>query len=81
MKDKIAVAVKRLDDAIREYKPIAIYGMFSGGHDSFSASYIAMQCNTPHWQERMVIRDRCSRSKSSCASELRSTSSLRLQRR
>lgn len=40
---KIAVAVNRLDSAIKDLKPIAVFGLFSGGHDSFSASFVASQ--------------------------------------
>lgn len=38
---KIQVALEKIDKAVREHKPVAVFGMFSGGHDSFSASYVA----------------------------------------
>lgn len=41
MTAKIQSALDRLDTAIRTYKPIAVFGLFSGGHDSFSAAYVA----------------------------------------
>lgn len=41
MKDKISLAVSRLNSAIEIYKPRAVFGLFSGGHDSFSSCYIA----------------------------------------
>ena len=41
MQDQINEALNRLSSAIEEYKPIAVFGLFSGGHDSFCASYIA----------------------------------------
>jgi 3'-phosphoadenosine 5'-phosphosulfate sulfotransferase (PAPS reductase)/FAD synthetase len=43
VKDQIAIALERLDLAIARHKPIAVFGLFSGGHDSFSATYIASQ--------------------------------------
>lgn len=43
MQEKIAVALGRLDAAIQDLKPIAVFGLFSGGHDSFSARYVASQ--------------------------------------
>lgn len=41
MKDQIEQALSRLSAAIEKHKPIAVFGLFSGGHDSFCASYIA----------------------------------------
>ena len=41
MHDQIQTALKRLDAAIQIHKPIAVFGLFSGGHDSFSACYVA----------------------------------------
>lgn len=41
--NKIKQALARLTSAIEEHKPIAVFGLFSGGHDSFTASYIASQ--------------------------------------
>lgn len=38
---KIQTSLDRLDVAIQATKPIAVYGLFSGGHDSFSACYVA----------------------------------------
>jgi 3'-phosphoadenosine 5'-phosphosulfate sulfotransferase (PAPS reductase)/FAD synthetase len=43
LKGKIETALDRLDRIIQEYKPIAVFGLFSGGHDSFSATYVASQ--------------------------------------
>jgi 3'-phosphoadenosine 5'-phosphosulfate sulfotransferase (PAPS reductase)/FAD synthetase len=37
----IARAKSRIEEAIQEWKPVAVYGMFSGGHDSLTATYIA----------------------------------------
>lgn len=41
MKRKVEIALERIDAAVRELKPIAVFGLFSGGHDSFSATYCA----------------------------------------
>lgn len=38
---KIQKALDLLGDLIDEYKPIRVFGLFSGGHDSFSSTYIA----------------------------------------
>ena len=43
MESKITLALQRLDAVIQEHKPIAVFGLFSGGHDSFSATYVASQ--------------------------------------
>ena len=34
-------AVKVLEEAVETYKPKAVFGLFSGGHDSLTATYIA----------------------------------------
>lgn len=34
-------AVSRIEDAIREHRPSAIFGLFSGGHDSLTCTHIA----------------------------------------
>jgi len=39
----INIAVERLDRAIKELDPIAVFGLFSGGHDSFSSTFVASQ--------------------------------------
>lgn len=41
MEAKIALAVSRLRQAIAKYEPVAVVGLFSGGHDSLSACYVA----------------------------------------
>lgn len=38
---KINTALNRIDAAIKKHDPIAVLGLFSGGHDSFSATYCA----------------------------------------
>lgn len=38
---KITVALGRLNVAIQQHQPIAVFGLFSGGHDSFCAAYVA----------------------------------------
>lgn len=46
--DKIGLALERLDKAITEQNPRNVFGLYSGGHDSFSACYIASlhpRCN------------------------------------
>lgn len=43
MKDKLRRAVSYVDAAIERYKPVATFALFSGGHDSLSATYVAMQ--------------------------------------
>jgi len=37
----IELGVKRIQAAIERFNPVAIYGLFSGGHDSLAATYIA----------------------------------------
>lgn len=41
IEEKVAVAVKRLDAVVKLYNPIELFGLYSGGHDSFSACLIA----------------------------------------
>lgn len=41
--DKLKIAVDRLNRAIALHNPVAVIGLFSGGHDSFSACYVASQ--------------------------------------
>lgn len=43
MKYDINIAYERLDRAIKELDPIAVFGLFSGGHDSFSSAFVASQ--------------------------------------
>ncbi len=45
MERKIAQAVERINNAIQEFEPIAVYGLFSGGHDSFSSCFVASQAS------------------------------------
>ena len=39
--DKIAIARRRLTSAIEAHRPTHVFGLFSGGHDSFSACFVA----------------------------------------
>lgn len=41
IESKISTAVARIETAVSIHKPIAVFGLFSGGHDSFSAMYVA----------------------------------------
>jgi 3'-phosphoadenosine 5'-phosphosulfate sulfotransferase (PAPS reductase)/FAD synthetase len=41
--DAIALGVQRVNNAVDEFDPVAVFGMFSGGHDSCTATYIASQ--------------------------------------
>ncbi len=41
MQFMIDQALLRLDGAVQSMRPIAVFGLFSGGHDSFSACYVA----------------------------------------
>ena len=41
--DPIRYGTRLLDVAIRRYKPVAVFGMFSGGHDSICAVHMAAQ--------------------------------------
>lgn len=43
MKEKLQQAIERVNAAIAEYKPIAVFGLFSGGNDSLPATFIASQ--------------------------------------
>lgn len=38
---KVEAAYQRVSEAIKEFKPIAVFGLFSGGHDSFSSTWVA----------------------------------------
>lgn len=38
---KIQKSLDLLDEVIREHRPTYVFGLFSGGHDSFSSSYVA----------------------------------------
>ena len=40
---KLEGASKVLDQAIAACKPKAVFGLFSGGHDSLTATYVASQ--------------------------------------
>lgn len=41
--DVVAHAERVLDVAIRRHRPVAVFGMFSGGHDSLCATHVASQ--------------------------------------
>lgn len=41
--EMIARGVARIDAAYQQFQPVAIFGLFSGGHDSLTATYIASQ--------------------------------------
>lgn len=41
--DVLEMAHRAIDVAVRRYKPVAVFGMFSGGHDSLCAVHIASQ--------------------------------------
>lgn len=41
IEQKVSVAFGRLSAAIKIFDPIEVFGLYSGGHDSFSACYIA----------------------------------------
>lgn len=41
--DKLAASHAIIDEAIELYKPIAVVGLFSGGHDSLTACHVASQ--------------------------------------
>ena len=43
VKDPVARAARILDVAVRRYKPVAMFAMFSGGHDSVCAAHVASQ--------------------------------------
>ncbi len=70
IKQQIATAVERVNSAIDMFDPIKVYGLFSGGHDSFSSSFVASQAkqfdgvvhiNTGIGVEatRQYVRDTC----------------------
>lgn len=40
-KELIARAKARIEEAINQWNPVEVFGMFSGGHDSLTATYIA----------------------------------------
>lgn len=76
IKAKIGVSVQRVMRAVELHRPIAVYGLFSGGHDSFCGTYIAskipiknqipfsaVHINTGIGVEltRQYVRDTCSR--------------------
>lgn len=42
---RIAMATERINSAIERHNPIAVFGLYSGGHDSFSACYCASMAN------------------------------------
>src|SRR5690348_8010398 len=41
IEEKVSVALGRLDAAIKLFNPIEVFGLYSGGHDSFSACFVA----------------------------------------
>lgn len=43
MKEQLNLAAGRIIDAVGEFKPVAVFGLFSGGHDSLSAMYAARE--------------------------------------
>jgi 3'-phosphoadenosine 5'-phosphosulfate sulfotransferase (PAPS reductase)/FAD synthetase len=43
VKDPVARAARILDVAIRRHKPVEVFAMFSGGHDSVCAAHVASQ--------------------------------------
>lgn len=53
IEEKIRIAMGRLRRAIELHKPICVIGLFSGGHDSFSACYILGELRG--WVECMNI--------------------------
>lgn len=70
--DPVEYGYRLLDIAVRRYKPVAMFGMFSGGHDSLCATYMAAQhlafsgavhINTGIGieQTREFVRDTCAR--------------------
>lgn len=38
---KVQIALKRVSDAVDRFDPIEVFGLYSGGHDSFSACFVA----------------------------------------
>lgn len=45
IQEKLQVAVDRINAAVAEYKPIAVFGLFSGGNDSLPATYATTLAN------------------------------------
>lgn len=43
MMKPIAPSLELMDEAIAKHKPVAVFGLFSGGHDSLTATHIAAQ--------------------------------------
>ena len=43
MTDRIKASHALIDQALEKYKSLAVYGLFSGGHDSLTATHIAAQ--------------------------------------
>ena len=41
IESKISLAIARIDSAVQQFKPVAVFGLFSGGHDSVTATKIA----------------------------------------
>lgn len=39
--EKVSVALARVTSAVKLFDPIEVFGLYSGGHDSFSACYVA----------------------------------------
>ena len=42
--DPVEYGRRLLDIAIKRYEPVALFGLFSGGHDSVCATHMASQC-------------------------------------
>ena len=72
MEEKIAKALKIIEDAVDKFKPIAVYGLTSGGHDSLTVLGIAarhprftsaVHINTGFGIEdtRIFVRETCAR--------------------
>ena len=60
-RDPVEYGVRLLDIAVRRYKPVAVFGMFSGGHDSLCATHMASQhpafTAALHINTRQFVRD------------------------
>lgn len=41
IRDKMSIALSRIESAVKQYDPIELFGLYSGGHDSFSACFVA----------------------------------------
>ena len=50
--DPLAWAQKCLRVAIKRHRPVAVFGMFSGGHDSLVATHLAAQL--PEFQLQQI---------------------------